>query len=88
MATVDYQRQRVDRRQRPRPAGSGRRENGGRTDSRWGQCPCTIFNDNMVLKFTQEGKFLMQIGKPGQSKGSNDIENLGPGKTLRRRENQ
>ena len=35
----------------------------------------------MVLKFTQDGKFLMQIGKPGQSKGSNDIENLqGPAK--------
>src|SRR5438874_9394743 len=32
--------------------------------------------DTMVLKFTQAGKFLMQIGKPGQSKGSNDIENL------------
>ena len=39
------------------------------------------FNDNMVLKFTQDGKFLMQIGHPGQSKGSNDIENLkGPPK--------
>lgn len=34
------------------------------------------FNDNMVLKFTQDGKFLMQIGKPHQSKGSNDVENL------------
>ncbi len=34
------------------------------------------FNDDMVLKFTQEGKFLMQIGKPGKSKGSNDVENL------------
>ena len=35
----------------------------------------------MVLKFTQDGKFLMQIGQPGQSKGSNDIENLkGPAK--------
>jgi len=34
------------------------------------------FNDNMVLKFTQDGKFLMQIGKPGKSKGSNDLENL------------
>ena len=34
------------------------------------------FNDAMVLKFTQDGKFLMQIGKPGQSKGSNDTENL------------
>src|SRR5215470_4089032 len=27
------------------------------------------FNDSMILKFTQAGKFLMQIGKPGQSKG-------------------
>jgi len=33
-------------------------------------------NDAMILKFTQAGKFLMQIGKPGQSKGSNDVENL------------
>ena len=39
------------------------------------------YNDNMVLKFTQDGKFLMQIGHPGQSKGSNDIANLkGPAK--------
>ncbi len=37
----------------------------------------------MVLKFTQDGKFLMQIGKPGHSKGSNDIENLRlPAKTF------
>src|SRR5262249_55601505 len=41
------------------------------------------FNDNMVLKFTQDGKFLMQIGKPRSSKGSNDIENLRlPAKTF------
>jgi len=41
------------------------------------------FNDNMVLKFTQEGKFLMQIGKPRSSKGSNDIANLRlPAKTF------
>ncbi len=41
------------------------------------------FNDNMVLKFTQAGKFLMQIGKPGRSKGSNDIDNLRlPAKTF------
>src|SRR6516165_2329414 len=41
------------------------------------------FNDSMVLKFTQSGKFLMQIGKPGQSKGSNDTENLRlPAKTF------
>ncbi len=31
----------------------------------------------MVMKFTQDGKFLMQIGKAGASKGSNDTENLG-----------
>src|SRR5947207_6208918 len=41
------------------------------------------FNDNMVLKFTQDGKFLMQIGKPKSSKGSNDIANLRlPAKTF------
>jgi DNA-binding beta-propeller fold protein YncE len=38
--------------------------------------PGGYYNDNMVLKFTQDGKFLMQIGKPGESKGSNDTENL------------
>jgi len=41
------------------------------------------FNDNMVLKFTQDGKFLMQIGKPNTSKGSNDTANLRlPAKTF------
>jgi DNA-binding beta-propeller fold protein YncE len=41
------------------------------------------YNDNMVLKFTQDGKFLMQIGKPNSSKGSNDVENLRlPAKTF------
>jgi len=41
------------------------------------------FNDNMVLKFTQDGKFLMQIGKPSHSKGSNDVDNLRlPAKTF------
>jgi DNA-binding beta-propeller fold protein YncE len=34
------------------------------------------FADNQVLKFTQSGQFLMQIGKPRSSKGSNDVENL------------
>ena len=39
--------------------------------------------DNMVLKFTQDGKFLMQIGKPAQTKGSNDVDNLRlPAKTF------
>jgi DNA-binding beta-propeller fold protein YncE len=36
-----------------------------------------LYHDSMVMKFTQDGKFLMQIGKVGQSKGSNDTENLG-----------
>lgn len=41
------------------------------------------YHDSMVLKFTQEGKFLMAIGKAGGSKGSNDTDNLGlPAKTF------
>jgi DNA-binding beta-propeller fold protein YncE len=41
------------------------------------------FNDSMVLKFTRDGRFLKQIGKRGQSKGSNDVENLRlPAKTF------
>jgi DNA-binding beta-propeller fold protein YncE len=32
--------------------------------------------DTHVLKFTESGKFLLQIGKPKMSKGSNDTENL------------
>jgi DNA-binding beta-propeller fold protein YncE len=36
-----------------------------------------LYHDSMVLKFTQEGKFLMRIGKTGASQGSNDTENLG-----------
>src|SRR6266508_550413 len=41
------------------------------------------FNDNMVLKFSRDGKFLMQIGKPNSSKGSNDTANLRlPAKTF------
>jgi DNA-binding beta-propeller fold protein YncE len=33
--------------------------------------------DGHVLKFTREGKFLMQIGKPGKSAGSNSTTQLG-----------
>jgi DNA-binding beta-propeller fold protein YncE len=33
--------------------------------------------DNQVLKFTGDGKFLMQIGKAGQTGGSNDTRLLG-----------
>jgi DNA-binding beta-propeller fold protein YncE len=41
----------------------------------------TPYHDCMILKFTPQGKFLMQIGKPNRSKGSNDVENLkGPAK--------
>jgi len=33
--------------------------------------------DHHVLKFTREGKFLLQIGKPGKSEGSNSRTQLG-----------
>ncbi len=32
--------------------------------------------ENMILKFTRDGKFLFQVGKRGQSKGSLDTENF------------
>jgi hypothetical protein len=34
-------------------------------------------SDAQILKFTLDGKFLLQIGRSGQSKGSNDTVNLG-----------
>jgi hypothetical protein len=34
-------------------------------------------NDNHVLKFTRDGKFLLQVGKSGQRGGSNDKVTLG-----------
>ena len=40
--------------------------------------------DNQILKFTNKGKFLMQIGHAGKNTGSNDTENLGgPGRPVR-----
>ena len=40
-------------------------------------------HDSMVLKFTAGGEFLMQLGKPFEGKGSNDLENFKlPAKTL------
>jgi hypothetical protein len=33
--------------------------------------------DSQLLKFTLDGKFVLQIGKAGQNKGSNDTRNLG-----------
>jgi DNA-binding beta-propeller fold protein YncE len=56
--------------------GNGRGNTGGRVLNEEQVGGVQPFNDNMILKFTQEGKFLMQIGKPGRSKGSNDTENL------------
>ena len=34
-------------------------------------------NDNAILKFTRDGKFVMQIGKIAPTKGSNDTTQLG-----------
>ena len=36
-----------------------------------------MVHDSMVMKFTQDGKFLTQIGKSGAKLDSNDTENLG-----------
>ena len=33
-------------------------------------------NDHHILKFTQDGQFLLQIGQSGMSQGSNDTQNL------------
>lgn len=33
--------------------------------------------DAQILKFTRAGKFVMQIGRKGRGRGSNDVENLG-----------
>jgi DNA-binding beta-propeller fold protein YncE len=65
------------------PAGGRGRGRGAADDDEGQIAGVQPFNDNMILKFTQTGKFLMQIGKPGRSKGSNDLENLRlPAKTF------
>jgi len=33
--------------------------------------------DSQILKFTMDGEFVMQIGRPDQGTGSNDLQNLG-----------
>ena len=33
--------------------------------------------DAQILKFTRAGRFVMQIGRKGRGRGSNDVENLG-----------
>ena len=55
---------------------NGRRlgSKGSSTDEAPG--PSKNFRDNQILKFTADGKFLLQIGKPNQSKGSNDPDNV------------
>jgi hypothetical protein len=41
-----------------------------------GPGPANLRSDNMLLKFTNKGKFLMQIGRRDQSTGNNDTKNL------------
>jgi len=65
-----------------RDAESGRGALGG-TDGRSSNPGFKSYADNSVLKFTRDGKFLLQIGKPSHSAGSNDVENLRlPAKTF------
>ena len=63
-----------------RDAGSGVGATGGSDSPAGGRAAAPkglqSFEDNMILKFTHDGKFLMQIGKPHSSKGSSDIANL------------
>jgi hypothetical protein len=59
------------------PPEGGSRGAAGRAGRGRGPAGPPLYHDSMILKFTQDGKFLMQIGKSGQSKGSNDTENLG-----------
>ena len=39
-------------------------------------------DDHHIVKFALGGRFLLQIGKPGQSQGSNDTENLNKPTTM------
>ena len=58
---------------RGHPPGAGRASDGSRMKSPKrgaGPADCLHNNDTMVLKFTQDGKFLMQIGKPGRAKAA------------------
>jgi hypothetical protein len=47
---------------------------GGRAG--WPRATTPGNSDDMILKFTTTGKFVMQIGKRGQSKGNTDTENV------------
>ncbi|HEX4278836.1 MAG TPA: beta-propeller fold lactonase family protein [Bryobacteraceae bacterium] len=63
-----------------RDTGSGVGATGGSDAAAGGRAAAPAgfqsFEDNMILKFTHDGKFLLQIGKPHSSKGSNDVANL------------
>ncbi len=56
--------------------GNGKGSSGPVVDKVDGHVDPGAYHDSMILKFTQAGKFLMQIGKAGESKGSNDVVNL------------
>ena len=51
-----------------------------RTTCGW---PAAAQKDAQLLKFTREGKFLQQFGKPGTSGGSADTKNMGSRRTSR-----
>jgi len=57
----------------PRPGGT---EDESQPAAGRGRGPARV-HDSMVMKFTQDGKFLFQIGKSGATLNSNDTENLG-----------
>ncbi len=58
------------------PARPGGTEDESQPAAGRGRGPVRV-HDSMVMKFTQDGKFLMQIGKSGAALNSNDTENLG-----------
>src|ERR1700739_2546732 len=53
-----------------------KRQDTGATAAPEGSQGAGAFADNQILKFTGDGKFLMQLGHPFGSKGSNDVQNL------------
>src|SRR5919201_473724 len=53
------------------PAGKRRGAGAG-----WPRQTTPGVSDDMILKYTTAGKFVMQIGKSGQSKGNLDTENV------------
>jgi len=60
----------------PAPGRAGGTEDESQPAAPAGRGPARV-HDSMVMKFTQDGKFLMQIGHSGAALNSNDTENLG-----------